>query len=637
MMIKNLLIVGDVNNPCKNDVKEGTTIKELLEGYAGGIKNNKQIKLAQIGGALGVLIDGNEIGNELGQYQDFLDKKMIMFFGEIFCPVDYLRFITRYAIRELRVDTPLLRQLNNTIEMIAQGKSDTLEALYSSTDTGSTGEVEGDILKIFKYIVDNFEDDFIQHVRYKKCKHGICRGLFISQCVNACPADVHVPGYIELMKKGDMENAYHLMRKNNPLSFVCGKICARPCEERCRRGEIESTVGVRALKHYASDVVSKMDSFEEDKMPYNGKTVAIIGAGPAGLSSAYFLARSGYAITIYEANEVVGGMLATGIPEFRLEQSVIDHEVELIKNLGVKILTKTKVGVDISFDEIEKNNDALLIATGLQRGVKLGPDSEQIETAIDFLKAVKVNKREGVGQSVVVIGGGDVAIDTARTAVRLGAKKVTIVSLESKNEMPASVEEIEEALEEDIRIINNASIHEYMLVDNQLTGIVLKECLSIVDTEGRFNPTYDESHLRTLNADHILYAIGQKADNRCFENKVDIRHKSILTSNEKVFAAGDVIEAGIAIKAIAEARDASALIDEYLGGDGLYLGEEIAIPESPLNCQSWDIEQSVEEKNNGLGFNAIKMVFDEETAQKEASRCMRCDRNSTKPLFLRRF
>lgn len=634
-MINKVIICGDVNAPCKIDLQKQITIREILEEYAGGIKNGNSVKLVQIGGALGDFVMQSELESSISEYSELVETPMVMYFGDVFCPVDYLRFLTRYTIRELGVDTPLMRKLNQQIEMIAQGQSDGIDALKRELNRSENHVTVTRVIEIFGYMINAFEIEIIEHIEQKKCRNGICRGLFVSQCINACPAGVHIPGYIELMKSDDMENAYHLMRQSNPLSLVCGKVCARPCEDRCRRGEIESTVGVRALKHYTADMVLRMNDFKEEKMDCNGKLVGVIGAGPTGLTAAYYLARTGYDVTIYDANAVVGGMLATGIPEFRLAQAAIDKEVRLIEQLGVKIKLNTKVGEDISFSEIEKNNDAVLLATGLQKGIKLGEDSNQIDAAVDFLKDVKVSKRETVGQSVVIIGGGDVAFDAARTAARLGAKEVTIVSLEKKNALPASKEEIEDALNEKVKMINGFGVHQFMKDGDRIIGVDLKACMKMIDCQDRFNPVYDEGNRIELKADHIIYAIGQRADHSYLEDAVEVKQNQLTTTKEKVFAAGDMIEAGIAVKAIAEGKKAAELIDAYLNGSGIYTGPVVEIPERPLNSTSWSIEKSDEQKNGSLNFDEVRMVYDIDSARKEADRCMRCDRNSIKPLFLR--
>lgn len=636
-MFKNIIITGDVRYKCKKNIPRNTCLHDILYDIAGGLKAKKKIKLIQIGGVLGKLISPSSLDTRLEEYTDYLTTPMIMYLGDNLCPVDYLRFLTRHMIRELRCDSPYIRELNHDIEMIAQGKSSIsqFQLLKKKLKEVDMSDSEEKLVLIFNYVIDNFDKVLIEHIIDKKCKVGICRSLFKSQCINACPAEVHIPGYIELMKVNEIDSAYQLMRQSNPLSFVCGKICARPCEEKCRRGEIETSVGVRALKHYTASLALTDHVISENTLPSKNKSVAIIGAGPAGLTASYYLQRTGYQVTIYDQNPLIGGMLATGIPSYRLNQSTIDTEVNLIKQLGVKILTNVQVGKDIKFSEIEKNHDAVLLATGRQKGNKIGPLCNQIEAAVDFLKDVKIENRKSVGESVIVVGGGDVAFDAARTALRLGAKSVKIVSLECFDELPASQDEVESALKEGIHLLDSSAIDEFIVENNQLSNISLKRCLSIWDKEGRFDPTFDNADIKTIKTDHVICAIGQQANNDYLDDQVTINNDDMLTSVENIFTAGDMIQPGIAIQAIADGKNAASLIDKYLGGNGLYLGDEIIIPETPLNPRSWSINKSEEDHNDQCDFHPITVTFDYEVARKEADRCMRCDRNSQRPLYLK--
>ncbi len=648
-MNKIINIFGDVNKKGEFEISSDKTIKEILNEYAGGVKNRRNIKFVQVGGPLGVCIKGKELNNKLGDYEDYMSGNMIIFLSDLLCPVDYLRFLTRFMVRELRIDNEHIRKLNQLVENIAQGKATKFdfEELINEVNKEAGTNAEDLLHKIFIYITSEFKDEFMNHIIDKKCKNGICRGLMVAQCMNACPAEVYIPGYIELMKHDKVEEAYDLMRKNNPLSFVCGKVCARPCEDRCRRGEIESTVGVRALKRFACDMTLKMGEYKEDKLDSNGKKVAIIGAGPAGLTSAYYLAKTGYEVVIYEAAKVVGGMLAVGIPEYRLPQQTIDKEVELIKNLGVKIITNTKVGVNITLKELREKFNSILLSTGCHIGNKFGPECSKIETAIDLLREVKVHGRRNIGENVLVIGGGDVAMDAARTSIRLGAKNVIAASLETFETMPASDEEKYEAVEEGVKFISGYGTKDIHVEDGKLKKITLKRCLSILDDEGRFSPVYDDEDVKTFKIDNLILAIGQRPDNSYLDEDIELNERAWIkvdqytfeTSVKGVFAVGDMYNPGIAIKAIAEAKKAAIYIDKYLGGNGLYLGEEIEIPKKPLNCTIWDIEKVVEKYNNPSqikgNFDTVSRVYTADEAKKEASRCMRCDRNSTRPLYLK--
>ncbi|MCS5420886.1 MULTISPECIES: FAD-dependent oxidoreductase [Psychrilyobacter] len=643
-MEKNKIIhtFGDICNKSAVEINEKTTVSDILS-ESEGMKENRKLKVVQIGGPLGICIPPKDISKNINEFEKFFNGRMIAFLNDLFCPVDYMRFLTRFLIRELRIDNDNIRKLNQSIEKITQGRGDleTLEEIKKSLVLGKT-VAEKRLADIFLFLLDEFKDEVLEHILDKKCSTGICRTLITAQCINACPAEVYIPGYIELMKNDQYEKAYDLMRKNNPLSFICGKICARPCEERCRRKEIESTVGVRALKRFTCDLVVNNKEYTEDKLESNSKKIAVVGGGPAGISASYYLARTGYSVTIYEASSVIGGMLAMGIPEYRLPQKTIDDEVELITNLGVKIIKNTKIGKDISLKTLRDSNDAVLLASGCHMGNKFGPESENIEPAVKFLKEVKIDKRKTIGETVLVIGGGDVAMDAARTALRLEAD-VIVASLESFDQMP-SKEEKHEAGEEGVNFLNQYGIKTIEIEGEKLL-VTLKRCL-ILEKDGRFDPQYDEDDIKTLEVDNLIMAIGQRPDNSYLDEDIKTVNGwvktdkySFKTTAEGVYAIGDMYRPGIAIKAIAEAKKAAAAMDEALGGDGLYLGEEIEIPERPLNCQMWEVEKADENihvpQNLADNFELVSVVYTREEAKKEAGRCMRCDRNSIKPLHLK--
>ncbi len=643
-MEKNKMIhtFGDICNKSAVEIFEKTTISDILI-ESKGMKENRKLKVVQIGGPLGVCIPPKDISKNINEFENFLNGNMIAFLNDLFCPVDYMRFLTRFLIRELRIDNDNTRKLNQLVEKITQGRGDiqTLEDIKKHLVFGKT-IAEKRLADIFLFLMDEFEDEVLEHILDKKCQTGICRTLITAQCINACPAEVYIPGYIELMKNDKYEMAYDLMRKNNPLSFICGKICARPCEDRCRRKEIESTVGVRALKRFTCDLVVNNKEYTESKLDFNSKKIAIVGGGPAGISASYYLAKTGYDVTIYEASHVAGGMLAMGIPEYRLPQKTIDDEVQLITNLGVKIIKNTRIGKDIQLKTLREDNNAVLLASGCHIGNKFGPESENIESAVKFLKEVKIDKRKTIGETVLVIGGGDVAMDAARTALRLEAH-VVVASLESFDQMP-SKEEKHEAKEEGVNFLNQYGIKTIEIEGEKLL-VTLKRCLEL-EKNGRFDPQYDENDIKTLKVDNILMAIGQRSDNTYLDEDiktingwVKIDKYSFETTAKDVYAIGDMYKPGIAIKAIAEAKKAAAAIDEALGGNGLYLGEEIEIPERPLNCQMWEVEKAVEDivvpKNLANNFELVSKVYTKEEAKREAGRCMRCDRNSIKPLHLK--
>ena len=577
---------------------------------------------------------------------------MVTFFGERFCPVDFLRFLTRFLVRELRIDTPHVREVNRVILDIVGGRSDErgLERLrdLAAVEEGLTyGEHRLNV--IINDLMDIFGDDFAEHAVGKYCHFSVCRLLFHKNapCGNTCPSNMNVPGYIELIKHGQLDDAYTLMKQDNPLSFVCGKICAAPCEKRCRQGDISGTsVAIRQLKRFiADDRLGASREHVEDRRPANGKRVAVAGGGPAGISASFYLAKTGYDVTIYEANDRLGGMLAYGIPEYRLPYKDVEAELEFLQQIGVRVVFNSRVGEDIPLQQLRDENDAVLLATGRWVGRTLGPSNPRIEPALKFLRDIKLGERESVPEKVAVIGGGAVAMDAAMSAVRLGAQ-VTVIALEQRDRMLVAEEEILEALEDGVQLLNGWSTQEFVIEDGELRKLVLQRCLRVFDDDYRPAIEVDADDTMEIEADLVVTAIGQEPDLSYLDQDIgrDERGRLTLdqafqTSAEGVFAAGDVKAPGLVISAVGEGKRAAMSIDSYLGGSGIHFGRAIEIPQTRLDPRIWDIPRAEASKLDpaarGRSFAEVESTFDRDQAQREADRCMRCDRNSVQELHLR--
>ncbi len=639
-MISKFNIMGNLSLIGELDIDTQLTPIDIIRENNIQVVLNRKIIGVQVGGVFGNIVFGSKMDTKIENMLDELSKNYIFYIDELFCPVDYVRFLSRFLIREMKLKTKSIYNFNEWIENIVQGKSSISQFNeYENVLNNFDNIIVLDRAKIIILsLINKFKDTFIEHVEEKKCSTGICRTLLLAQCINACPAEIHIPGYVSLMKKNDYKSGYALMRKSNPLSLICGKVCARPCEDRCRRKEIEENVGVRALQRYVCINALENKNFEEDKAKSNGKKISIIGAGPAGLSIAYFLQRTGYQIELYEKSSKSGGVLSHYIPSYRLEMSDIMEEVNLITKLGVNIHYNTEVGKDISFDELKKNSDAVVIAVGANIGRTIDSISsnKNVFTALDFLSNIKQNNKVNIGKRVIVIGGGDVAMDSARTAIRLDdTENVTVVSLEEFEQMPASLEEKKLAKSENINFLSGHGL-DNIKGDDKLT-IQFSKCLSVFDLDGKFSPILSKNEIKTIEADTIILAVGQYADLGFIGNQ---NIKEFLNIEKNVYAIGDVIRASTAIAAISDAKKVAIKIDKSLGGTGLYLGDEIDIPDEPLSIKSWDYQlkdESIREINNIKGdFDEVVHTYTKEDASYEATRCMRCDRNSTQPLFLRK-
>lgn len=641
--MKKFILCGKINNPGTYNIDENRSLIDIFNKLAGGLWNNGRLSMVQIGGPFGEIVLLKDIENPLSDYTKNIDTDTILFLNDLTCPVDYARFCVRYLIKELRTTNETIEEIEEIIEKISNGTSKRileLDILKELLEEKTVIPAERKMKKTVLFLLNNFRDIFEEHIKEKKCHPGVCHRLASAQCVNACPAEVNIPGYVAYMAEDDMDTAYAVMRQANPLSYVCGMICARPCEDRCRRGELEQSVGVRALKYFASTMALKENKIKEDKLESNGKKIAIIGSGPAGLSAAYFLGRSGYNVTIYEAEKTAGGVPAIMIPEYRINNEAVNREIKLIENLGVKIKTGVKVGEDIKLSEIRKANDATILATGLMTGVKVAPDKEYIVSAVDILKEIKLQGKKNFPKKVTVIGGGDVAMDSARSIMRCGSD-VIVISLEEYDEMPASHEEKHGAAEEGIKFLSGYTIKEYFEEEGSLKEIELKKCISTMDNQYRFSPNFDEEKTMKIDSELVVMAIGQRADYSYLDCDIEIGSNKWIsfdkntykTTAEDVYVAGDMGGySKIAISAIAEGKKVAISIDKCFGGQGIYMGEDINISTKPLDLTTWDISKQEEKEtvatHRCTNFENVKVVYSREEAIKEAKRCMKCDRNS---------
>ena len=462
----------------------------------------------------------------------------------------------------------------------------------------------------------------------------------LSPCKAACPAGNDIQDYLDLVKQGKFKEGLALLKKTNPLPAILGRVCYHPCEEKCNRGEFDEAIAIHNIERFLGDYGLTLPR-EKEVAKKREEKIAIIGSGPAGLSCAYHLAGMGYQVTIFEALPVPGGMLAVGIPDYRLPKNVVKAEIEASEAMGVEIRTSTPVGPGDNL--LEQGYKAVFIAVGAHKSMKMGvpgEDKEGVFEALNFLQEVNLGKQVSIGDRVAVIGGGNVAIDAARVAIRQGAKQVSIIYRRSKAEMPASDEEVEAAEEEGIGI-NYLAAPNRVLGDGKVTGL---ECLRMKlgepDESGRARPVPIKGSEFTVAVDTVISAIGQTAELSFAGKKLSatpggtlaVDEKTLATSETGIFAGGDVVTGpAMVADAIGAGSKAADSIDRYLRGETLGVAEE-EIPVASFEDLNLAYATPAPRARAGKlpvgerirGFAEIDGAFSQKIAIAEAERCLSC-------------
>jgi NADPH-dependent glutamate synthase beta subunit-like oxidoreductase len=469
-----------------------------------------------------------------------------------------------------------------------------------------------------------------------------------SPCLVECPAHNNVQAYVSLASRGKFREAIEVIKQTSPFPSVCGRACPHPCEAGCNRDDIDAPVAIRAIERFVADQDrSSSNPYVPEIQAARDEEVAVIGAGPAGLTAAYFLARDGYKVTVFEKLPVAGGMMAVGIPDYRLPKDVLSDEIGLIENMGVEIRTGVTFGSDITLESLRQAGyQAVFLATGLHKNGRLDVENEDVDgvlQGIDFLRDVTLGVPVSVGKRVIVVGGGNVAVDVAMTALRKGAQQVSVVCLEERHEMPAWEHEIQTALEEGIEIVNCFGPNRFLEEDRRFTGIEFKRCTCVFDEDGAFNPEYDETELTELQGDTVIVAISQVADISLAEAQgipvtsagwFDADPVTLETPLRGVFAGGDAYHGPASVaQAIGSGRQAAVSIDRYIKGLDLQLGrlgrdkvlraitdpqKERYDPSARALMPRLEVEERVE------NFDEIEMGFSEQMVVQEGKRCIMC-------------
>ncbi len=655
-------LAGSVNNTGLVEVPVGTSLGELIYDIGGGIRGNKAYKAAQIGGPSGGCIPKQHLNVPL-DYESLNELGAIMGSGGLIvmdedtCMVDVARFFLEFVQEEscgkcvpCRVGTKRMLEI---LENICSGK-------------GQEGDIErlielGNIIKDTALCglgqtapnpvlstIRHFRHEYEAHINARHCEAGVCPSLVRAPCQSACPAGVDVPGFVSLVSEKRYAEALKLHRERNPFAAVCARVCFHTCEDKCRRATLDDSVSIRGVKRFMVDqeVTVQLPEVVENEKNASRK-VAIVGAGPSGLSCAYFLARMGYKPKVFEAEPRPGGMLVQTIPAYRLPREVLAREIRMIENMGVDIETGKRLGVDFTLASLKDDGyEAVFVGVGAQMPVSLGISGENAEgvvDALDFLRQYNLRGSARVGKKVVVIGGGNAAVDAVRTALRLGAESVSIIYRRTREEMPAYAEEIEEAQQEGVTLQILTSPVEVIVRNGKVSGLLCRPMtLGEFDRSGRRRPQGETGNDFVIETDQIITAVGQKVGtSEIFDGiELDVNSSGNLavdksngqTSVPWIFAGGDVVLGPASvIEAVGAGERAAVGIDLYFTKESHAFwrderevhtsydpdSDPVPYPREKLHLIALD-----RRRNN---FDEVEMAWNETVALRQAKRCLRCD------------
>ncbi len=660
-------LTGDVNNVGLVEVPMGTTLGTIVYDIGGGIPKGKKFKAAQLGGPSGGCIPVQHL-NAPVDYEKVAELGAIMGSGGLIvmnedkCAVDMARFFMDFCVDEsCGKCTPCREGTKRMLDIltdITQGKGkpgdielleDMAQVIKNAALCGLGQTAPNPVLSTIRYFRKEYEEHIFEH----RCRATVCSAMFKSPCQHTCPIEMDIPSYIALVREGRFEDAYKILLQTNPFPSVCGRVCDHKCQDKCRRANMDEPLAIKFLKRFITDNAPRPKT---EPVPVTRKErIAVIGAGPAGLTAARDLALRGYKVTVFEELNKAGGMLYWGIPSYRLPRNILQGEIDDITSLGVELRLNTRVGRDITFEQLEKDFDYYYLATGAHKSTKMGVPGEELENVfggVEFLRDFNFNEEKWIkgektlGKKVAVIGGGNSAIDAARVALRLGAE-VTILYRRLRADMPAAEEEIKAAEDEGIKI-------EYLVAPLKIEGAKGKvqsiTCqrmqLGDFDASGRKKPVPVTGAEFVLNVDAVVAAIGQVPDMSFIDKKIGVEinkwdcytvgkgYKS-RTTNPRYFAGGDA-ETGpdTVIAAIAAGHQAADDIDAAIreaNGEPAYEKpplEDIYVPlvideetvETPQAAMP-ELHHDVRKTN----FQEVELGFSREEAIKEACRCLRCD------------
>ncbi len=655
-------LAGDVNNTGLVEVPMGMPLGSVVYDVGGGIPENKNLKAVQIGGPSGGCIPREHLNAPI-TYETLPELGAIMGSGGLIvmnedtCMVDLARYFLEFIAEEscgkctpCRIGTRIMLDL---VTRICEGRGtfedlerlETLAPYVRQASLCGLGQTAPNpVLSTLRY----FRNEYIEHIRDRHCRAGVCVAMIYAPCTNACPASVNVPAYMARVAEGRYEEALRIHLQANPLPSVCGRVCPQWCIRKCRRSDLEGPLAVRLVKRFMGDQRREYDDLYPKKEPRNDKTVAIIGSGPAGLTAGYYLLLRGYRVTVFEKQPQAGGMLRYAIPDYRLPPEYVDKEIGGLVRLGLEIKTNVTVGRDVSLTGLrEQGYDAVFLASGCGKEIRPdvpGVDLPGVYTGIEFLERTAKGEKISVGREVLVVGGGDSAIDASRIARRQGAEQVTILYRRTRGEMPTNPIEIREAEVEGNQVEFLANIAGIESKDGRLEVSIRRMRLGAFDKSGRRRPEEIPGPCERRLVDNVIIAIGQRSDaEEVLKDAPGIEttpwggleadRRTGATGCPWLFAGGDLVSgAATVVEAIAAGQVGARAVDQYLCPDAArkYPWEDLkSLAEGidpDLEIEAMEpVAQPLLRVEERFITQEVERTISEAEARCEAGRCLHCD------------